>query len=58
MSDLEPGALYQDLATGAICVVDDVTTHDVKLHMTEPPYSELEMPAELFFKGYAVANSE
>jgi len=58
MSDLEPGTLYQDLATGALCVVDDVTHDLVRIHMTDPPHGELDMPAELFLKGYALANSE
>jgi len=58
MSDLVPGALYQDLATGAICVVDEVTDDQVCIHMTDPPHGELDMPAELFLQGYAVANSE
>jgi hypothetical protein len=58
MSDLEPGTLYQDLATGAICVVDDITNNSVTLHMTDSPYRELEMPAALFLTGYALANSE
>ena len=58
MSNVEQGALYQDLATGLLCQVDAVSDSGVCLHMTDPPYAELEMPAALFLTGYALANSE
>jgi hypothetical protein len=54
---VQRGVLYQDLATGALCLVDDVTSNGVCLHMTDPPYDQLEMPAALFLTGYARANS-
>jgi hypothetical protein len=58
VSDIQIGALYQDLATGAICEVDDFMNARVTLHVTDAPRDKLKLAAESFLKDYARANSE
>jgi len=44
MSDVQAGALYQEIGTGTLYDVLDVRGATVRIRRTESPYSELELP--------------
>jgi|1186.fasta_scaffold1063086_2 hypothetical protein len=57
MSDVQAGALYQEIGTGTLYDVLDVRGATVRIRRTESPYSELELPCERFRDRYAIADS-
>jgi hypothetical protein len=56
-SDIQAGALYQEVATGTLYDVLEVRGATARIRQTEPPSSELEFSCERFVERYALADS-
>jgi hypothetical protein len=57
MSNVEQGALYQEIGTGTLFTVLDVRVASVRLRQDDPPYDEMDVSCERFRERFAVADS-
>jgi hypothetical protein len=57
VADVHQADLYQEIGTGTLFTVLDVTEDAVRLRQADPPYGELEVAPERFLERYAVADS-
>jgi len=57
VSDVEAGALYQEIGTGKLFSVLDLSETLVRLRQEDPPFNELDVPCETFLERYAIADS-